>query len=151
LSAILPGVAVGESLWAADYDCPEGKTVLSALEFYLPALLRQDYPHWIEESLDGFSTVVARKTADRSIEMFGGAILISDQRWTPFELELRIASGNEEVEWLECRIGSPGGDKGGLDRHFRWRDKGEAISEFERQRGRIDWVFSVSLEEASQD
>lgn len=148
LGEIFAEVEVGSPLWTCDYGQPGGRHVLNALEHYLPHLLRQVHSYWLNESLDGFQTVVATKTGERSLEMFGGAILISDQRWTPFELSLRLATNELRVAHLRCRIGARGPERGGLDRQHRWRAREWAICTFAAQRTDIEWAFAVEFGEA---
>lgn len=144
LRVILARTEVGGELWAADYDTDDGKRLLSALEFFLPAVLREAHPFWKGESLDAFHTVTRRKVDERSAELFGLAQLISDQRWTPFELELRLSASDVEVESLRCRIGSLGDGKGGLDRRFTWRERDKAVRSLLADRATIPWVFGVT-------
>ncbi|MCA9213211.1 MAG: hypothetical protein KDB27_09110 [Planctomycetales bacterium] len=81
------------------------RTVASALEFYLPAVLRKVHAFWKHESLDGVFHEIATKTALRQIEIAGLCIFISDQTLAPFHIQLRFASDVDEIEWLDCRLG----------------------------------------------
>lgn len=144
LRLILEQAETGGPLWTADYGSPAIKKALNALEFFLPALLRQEYPSWNDESLDYFKTLSTQKLGPRSLELTGGALLITDQRWTPFALVLGLTDDMTSIEWFDLKLGSPGPDKQGLDRHFRYQDKDEALREFERHWSQIPWVFTLS-------
>ena len=101
LRGALDSVAIGGDISQSDGF----GTVTSALEFYLPAVLREVHAYWKYESLDGFFHEIAFKTAERQAEIAGLCILISDQTLTPFHVQLRIASGTDQIEWLDCRLG----------------------------------------------
>jgi secondary thiamine-phosphate synthase enzyme len=60
------------------------------LQFYLPALLRVAYADWEWESLDGFSTLTARKIGPNEASIEGLCILISDYTMTPFRFRFRF-------------------------------------------------------------
>ena len=47
---------------------------LEGLEFFLPAVLREVYPEWEWESLDGFYPLFARKAGEREVELWGFCI-----------------------------------------------------------------------------
>jgi hypothetical protein len=85
-------------------DTPHLKSVCSALEHYLPAVLREVHAEWRHESLDGVFCELACKTGRREIELAGLCILISDQTLTPYHVRLRVAEA-DEIEWLDCRLG----------------------------------------------
>lgn len=85
--------------------------VTSALEWYLPAVLREVHPFWKHESLDGVFAELAVKTAPRQVEIAGLCILISDQTLTPYHVQMRIAPKVDEIEWLDCRLGEMRNDK----------------------------------------
>ena len=114
---------------------------------YLPRLLRQAHPFWEDESLDGFAELVAWRTDERSLRVFGLAQLITeDQSWTPCELLLTIAPEQARFAALTCRLGSPGTDRGGLDRSYTHDRLDEALRAFAVWRTReADWVYEVRL------
>lgn len=86
------------------------QVVTSALEFYLPAVLREIHACWKYESLDGVLHELAVKTGARQVEIAGLCILISDQTLTPFHVRLRYSADVDEIEWLDCRLGEVRGD-----------------------------------------
>jgi len=81
---------------------------MSDLEFFLPAILRVKHAEWMEESLDGVWPLVARKTGEGEVEILGYCMIISNQRYTPLHLRLKIGPANDEVLWLECTLGERG-------------------------------------------
>lgn len=102
LRAALDGVAVGDAI----LDSPHLPRVLSAWEWYLPAILREAHAEWGRgESLDGVFLEDARKIGDRQAEIAGQCILISDQTLTPYHVSIRVASAANEIESLDCKLG----------------------------------------------
>jgi hypothetical protein len=84
------------------------REVLLDLEWFIPGILRAVHPEWERESLDGVYAYLARKTGDREAEISGQCILITDQTMTPIHLRVQIASSQDEISWLECRLGEQG-------------------------------------------
>lgn len=101
LRGAIDGLAIGDTI----PDSPQLQRILSALEFYLPAVLRQAHGDWKHESLDGVFCELARKTAETRAEIAGLCVLISDQTLTPYHVKWRVASERDEIEWLECMLG----------------------------------------------
>lgn len=126
--------------------------VLGAFQFYLPQLLRQAHPFWEDESLDGFAELVAWRTDERSLRVFGLAQLITeDQSWTPCELQLTVAPEEARFAALTCRLGSPGSDRGGLDRSYTHDRLDDALRAFAVWRTRsADWVYEVRLPKSAE-
>lgn len=94
-------VAIGSPV-----EIPPSADLFYALELYIPGLLRERYPEWKDESLDGFFPAEARRTDATSLRIAGICILITDQRVTPFLVELSIS--DETVERASIRLGEPG-------------------------------------------
>lgn len=84
------------------------REVLSGIEWFLPGVIGEVHPEWIGMTLDGIDPWSARKTGESEIEIFGYCIFIDDQTVTPVHLRLQLAARNDEVSWLECRVGEPG-------------------------------------------
>lgn len=146
LRALLSGAPIDGELWLADHEGDVVKRLLDALERFLPQALAEAHPFWRHESLDAFCTVRRRKVAERRAEIFGLALLISDQRWIPFELTVTISATEDRVDALRCRIGSAGAEGGGLDRRFPWSERAAALRAFTADRERVPWVFGVCLD-----
>lgn len=143
LRRILLGLAVGVRIEQSE----DFQTVLTALEFFIPAVFREIHPEWEHESLDGFYPIMARKTGSHEAEIFGLCILISDQTVTPFHLRLQLARFHDEVSWLECRLGEVGED--GMMR-TRYEELNRAFNRLpppEQAVNAINWVYKVTYGE----
>lgn len=147
--------SISRSLRVVLADLPDGagigdseqfQQVLSGLEFFLPhQVLREIYPEWDHESLDGIMPMLARKTGEGEAEIFGVCILISDQTVTPLHVRLQVAASANEVSWLECRLGERG-------RHGMVRlpyDSSSAMAKrlyaLDGKPDQIDWVYKVTF------
>jgi hypothetical protein len=112
------------------------------LELFLPAVLGEIHPEWRAESFDGFLPILARKIGQREAEIFGPCTMISDQTWTPFHLKIQIATSNEEVSWVELKVGESG--KGGMKRS----SLSSVYNRFylcDQNPQQIDWAYEVSF------
>lgn len=142
------------SLRAILEDVPNGtdiavagslQDVLVGLEYLLPEVLQELYAEWQHESLDGIIPITARKLGKRAAEIFGLCIIISDQTLTPIQLRLQVAASEDEVSWLECRLGERG-------EHGMVRTPYESLNRVSKRLhalvGRedaIDWVYKVKF------
>jgi hypothetical protein len=139
LRTILAELSVGANIEHSD----QFRNALAGLEFCLPELLGSE---WHDE-FDGFEFIVARKTGDRQAEMIGLCLLISDQTLTPIHLHIQIASKEDEVSWLDCKLGEKG--KHGMVRTpYRLLDAAlKRMYEYCFLAGRdvIDWVHTVTF------
>jgi hypothetical protein len=124
-------------------DSEEFRVITSALEHFIHGVLREIHPRL--ESLDWLLPFVARKVGDAEAEIFGLAILISDQTLTPFHVRVQLAVADDEVSWIECRLGERGedgmvrmpyGSPGKLTKH---------VYALEDGLDRIDWVYKVTF------
>lgn len=80
----------------------------SALELFLPRLLRSVYPAWNTESLDGLFVEQAVKSNESTLVIRGACIIMSDQTLTPFFAELFVSQeANARIACL-IRLGEPG-------------------------------------------
>jgi hypothetical protein len=114
----------------------------SALEYYLPAVLREVDRSWQSESLDGFFTEIAILTAPRQAQLAGYCILISDQTLTPFHIQLRVASDTDEIEWLDCKLGEiRNGTMVRIPYNAPWRQRPPIADRLQT----IDWQFHVGF------
>ena len=140
LRVVLAGVPIG----GAVDDSQEFREVLSALEFFIPQLLRELYPEWNQESLDGVYPEIARKTNECEAEIAGLCILISDQTMTPIHVRLHASQDKDEIDWLECRLGEAGAD--GMIRMpygSRWLANLAVTGRLDT----IEWVYCVGFGE----
>jgi hypothetical protein len=117
-----------------------GQSLLPGLEFFIPEVLRELYPEWDQESLDGIIPIVARQSGEE-VELFGLCVIISDQTLTPIHLGLQVSSTSDEVSWLECRLGERG--EHGM---VRWPYEAveKRLHSLEGREDKIDWVYKVT-------
>lgn len=144
LRIILEPLPVGAPIEQSD----EFRTVLSALEFYIPAVLREIHHEWKHESLDGVFPTFSGKMGANQALIAGTCILISDQKFTPIHLQLRVSESNDEVVWMECRLGQK--ENGKLkrlpyDRMHGWSDR--LLLAAAEDVNAIDWYYSVGFGE----
>lgn len=111
---------LGQRTGAAIRDVPEGSALeaslqdlLSALERFIPSLLRETFPEWWDESLDGFLLSKAEKVAVHRASLSGLAIVISDQSVTPFRADL-TTSHDSLLLRAEISVGEAGGGSLGI-------------------------------------
>jgi hypothetical protein len=117
---------------------------LTGLEFFLPQVLAEIYAEWNHESLDGILPQVARKTGNGEAEIFGLCILISDQTLTPLHVRLQVAASNDEISWLECRLGKHG--KNGMVRTpYSSSAAAKRLHALGGKPELIDWVYKVTF------
>jgi hypothetical protein len=147
--------SISRSLRAVLADLPDGagigdsepfRAVLSGLEFFLPhQVLREIYPEWDHESLDGIMPLLARKTGQGEAEIFGLCILISDQTVTPIHVRFQVAASIDEVSWLECRLGERG--KHGMVRmpYDSSSKMAKRLYALNGKQDQIDWVYKVTF------
>lgn len=86
----------------------------SALELFLPQLLRSRYSEWERESLDGIFMARAQKTSTAAAQFAGTCILISDQTVTPFLVDLELSDIADSVAAFRVFLGEPGGGPLGI-------------------------------------
>jgi len=86
LRRLLDGLSIG-----ARIEVPRAADLCSIFERFLPRELVAQYPEWRGEGLDGFFMASATKTGGGTAEFLGLCILMSDQRVTPFFVELELA------------------------------------------------------------
>jgi hypothetical protein len=79
--------------------------LLSAIEYFLPEVLREVHGEWQCESLDGVYPKIFHKTGDREIEIVGLALFISDQTLTPLHVRLQLSATFDCVSWIDLRLG----------------------------------------------
>lgn len=125
-------------------DSEQFRDVLCGLEFFVPEVLGEVYSEWNHESLDGILPVTARKTRDGEVEIFGQCIFLSDQTMTPVQLRLQVSSSEDEVSWLECRLGERG-EHGMVRTPYESRNAvGKRLYALQGRADAIDWVYKVT-------
>lgn len=140
-------ILANQSSGAPIEDSEEFQQALGALEFFVPEVLSELHPEWRWESLDGIIPVVARKTGDREVEIFGLCILISDGASAPIHLRLQIAPSQDEVVWLECQLGEKG-PKGMIRQPTKPLDSAlKRLYLLDGKTDLIDWLYKVTFGE----
>lgn len=106
LHDLLQGLPIG-----AQFAVPPSADICYSLELFIPGVLRQRYPEWEKESLDGIFVARATKTGAAAAELMGTCILISDQTVTPFLVDLKLSqkSDSDAVTVIRVMLGEPGG------------------------------------------
>lgn len=141
LRTALTGAPIGSDI----ADGSHFREISSGLEFFLPSVLREIYPvEWQREGLDGVLPIFARKTRELEMEILGLCILISDQSLTPIHLLIQIAPSQDEVSFLECKLG----EREGTELRRIPYGQGRMGKEFVELAGRaatIDWVFKATF------
>jgi hypothetical protein len=98
----------------AEFAVSPSADICYSLELFVPGLLRQRFPEWQDESLDGIFVARATKTGTTSAEFVGTCILISDQTVTPFLLDLRISPISCVAAATRVMLGEPGTGRLGI-------------------------------------
>lgn len=109
LTRLLEGLAVG-----SHFEVPPSADICYCLELFLPRCLRDRYPEWDKESLDGIFVARATKIGPTTAEFVGSCILISDQTVTPFAAEIETAGAGSSVIIRRLRLGEPGTGRLGI-------------------------------------
>jgi hypothetical protein len=141
LRSILNGLADGEAIG----DSEDFRSVLSGLEFFLPAILGELHGEWRDESLDGIYPTVARKTGQNEAEILGLCILISDQTLTPLRVHLQVSPSRDEIACLECSVGERGNGKAGMLRTPYGAMSGKQLAMIAARPNDIDWAYRVGF------
>ena len=116
------------------------REVLSDLEYFVPSLLVELHPEWQSIALDGIVPLFARKTANNAAEILGHCILISDQTLTPIHLRMQIAETEDEISWLECRVGQRGMQRVPYERMV---EASKVLYAMNSPIDEMDWVYRV--------
>jgi hypothetical protein len=102
LRSILDRTSVSTSL----LDGGELRELLSALEWFLPQVPGSgDFRFWSYEGLDGIYPLRTDVISSRSIEIYGLALLISDQTLIPLYARLAASDDGEAIAWVHCKMG----------------------------------------------
>jgi hypothetical protein len=143
LRSLVEGLEDGAAI---DRDSQDMRELLDGLEWWLPTILAEVYSFWQGEGLDGIYLAFARKTGPDEAELGGACILISDQTLTPIHLRLQIARDQDDISWLECRVGDAGTGKGGMRRtpYSSEGDTKEIYAVVDRPNS-IQWVYKVTF------
>jgi len=126
-------------------DSEQFREALSILAYFLPVILGEIHREWKFQGLDDILPLVAQKTGEGETEIFGLCCFVTDQTLTPLHLRLQVAVSDDEVSWLECRLGERG-------RHGMVRTPYNLLTAAKKRLhamgGRedmIDWVYKVTF------
>src|SRR4051794_6751535 len=151
--ASIPEQRLSRSLRSVLADLPSGtsipdseqfREVLTGLQYFIPVVLGEIHREWNLEGLDDVLPVMARKTGEGEAEIFGLCCIVSDQTLTPLHLHLQVAASDDEVSWLECRLGERG-------QHGIVRTPYRSLKVMKKRlhalegRDLIDWVYKVTF------
>jgi hypothetical protein len=126
-------------------DSEQYRDALTALQYFIPVILGEIYREWTFQGLDDVVPVEARKTGEGEAEIFGLCCFVSDQTLTPLHLHLQVAASNDEISWLECRLGERW-QEGMLRKPYRFlREMTKHIRALEGKVDLIDWVYKVTF------
>lgn len=140
LAACLQGLAIGSLL-----PIDSASELCSTLELFIPKVLRREHHEWEKESIDGFFFSSAVKSDERSCDLAGTCILISDQTVTPFALQLGLV-GRDMTLSLRVRLGEPGtGPLGISGPSCNSRKAQEMLLVLNSRLDLVDWVYDVTL------
>ena len=105
LRNLMQGLSIG-----AQFAVPPSANICYSLELFIPGILRQRYPEWEKESLDGIFVARATKIGCAAAELVGTCMLISDQTVTPFLLDLNVSQEGDfdAVTAVRVMLGEPG-------------------------------------------
>ncbi|MGE0606615.1 MAG: hypothetical protein AB7O62_05765 [Pirellulales bacterium] len=140
LRAVLQDTAVGELILRS----PEELEFSRWVEYFLPGVLGEIHPEWENEALDGIYPSWIKKTGATSLEMFGLALLISDQTFVPFHLHLATSPTDDAITWVECRLGERG-PQGMLRTPYGTPQIiAKRLARVDHNVDRIDWYYRVT-------
>jgi hypothetical protein len=105
LRSVLRDVEIGDRI-------PESEVfrdALSALEYYIPEVLREVHPEWKHESLDAVFPECSTKSAEHEIDIVGTCIVISDQTMVPTHTRIRVSATTNAIVSMQCKLGELAG------------------------------------------
>jgi hypothetical protein len=141
LQAILAELADGATI----PDSEQFREVLVCLQYFIPVILAEVHREWRFQGLDDVLPLLARKTAEGVVEILGLCCFVSDQTITPFHLRLKVALSDEEVLWLECRLGERG-PQGMVRMPFDSLNAArKRLYPLMDKAGSMDWVYEVTF------
>lgn len=142
LAPLLREHQIGDSLG----NVLPSRELMSALEFYLPEILREVHQEWQYESLDGMYPKIFRKTGEREAELLGLANFISDQTLTPVHFRLQLSPTYDRVAWIDLRLGEHTESGCRREPYGLAKVQGSMLHVYERFDS-IDWHYHVGFGE----
>jgi len=142
LRGLLDGLSVGSL-----FEVSPSADICYCLELFLPRSLRDQYPEWEKESLDGVFVARATKTGTATAEFVGTAILISDQTVTPFAVELGIPDAGGPVAVRRLNLGEPGSGSLGISGPpTNSKDAQRLLACLLDRIDEVEWSYSLEME-----
>jgi hypothetical protein len=138
---------VGSSLLGLPLDA-----VCTSLEYFIPAMLCSKYPSWRGESFDGVHLGLAVKTGAQSVTFAGAGILITDQRMTPWQVDLALDVASGTLSACRILVGEPGDGPLGISGP-EWNSKrGRHLADdVVRRLDRVEWCYVLGKSKDYQD
>ncbi|HKO92435.1 MAG TPA: hypothetical protein VJU61_14840 [Polyangiaceae bacterium] len=126
-------------------DTAHLRELLTALEFFLPEVLRRDFSFWRHESLDAIFPVRSHAPSAGSVEIYGLALLVSDQSLTPMYAQVAGSSEGDDIAWVHCKLGErdPGGNRLIVPARYRADLVDQALQGLRERRPPIAWAFTI--------
>lgn len=84
------------------------RKMMTSLEWFVPEVLRELYPEWNSEALDGVWPFRVRKVDRAEAEVFGACYLMNNQKLAPLHVSTLASTLEEEISWFECELGIRG-------------------------------------------
>jgi len=132
----------------ADISFSEGfRDVLGSLEYFIPDVLGEIYVTWQYSGLDGIYPVLARKTGDLEVELFGLCCIVCDQTLTPIHLRFQLSAYDDEICWMECRLGERRGHEMVKMPYKALNQANKRLYALEGKIDGIDWVYKATFGE----
>lgn len=142
LHDLMQGLPVG-----AQFTVPPSADICYSLELFIPGVLRQRYPEWEKESLDGLFVARATKMGSAAAELIGTCILISDQTVTPFRLDLNVSQegDSDAVTAVRVMLGEPGSGPLGISGPpCNSRDAQRLLTSLVDRIDRVEWSYTLN-------
>ena len=107
---------VSQSLRQVLANLPNGERIPDSQQFghaliglgrFIPEVIGEIHKEMQGQGLDDVFAGVARKTGEREAEILGICCFLSGGL-TPFHLHLQVSACDDEISWLECRLGERG-------------------------------------------
>ncbi len=142
LQDMMQGLPVG-----AQFAVPPSANICYSLELFIPDVLRQRYPEWEKESLDGLFIARATKTGSAATEFIGTCILISDQTVAPFLIDLNVSQegDSDAVTAVRVMLGEPGSGPLGISGPpCNSRDAQRLLVSLVDRIDKVEWSYTIT-------
>ena len=109
---------LGQTQTGSEVDPELSITLQDDLTYCIPQLLRETYPEWEGEYLDGTLLTSVRKLAANAAELCGWAILLIDPGLTPVYFRLTLDPAQNALHTYDLFVGDTGYGYLGIARPF---------------------------------